>query len=133
MARYAIIKNGIVINLVESEPDFATNNGWIECPTHHNDNITPVNIGDSFIDGNFTPKIVSSEEQWNKIRVLRNSKLNESDINLLSDRWFSMNAETQQAWTIYRQKLRDIPSTYSNPKDVVWPLLPGQTYEDLIL
>jgi hypothetical protein len=30
--RYAIIKNGKVVNTVESEPDFAEKQGWVECP-----------------------------------------------------------------------------------------------------
>jgi hypothetical protein len=29
--KYAVIENGKVINIVISEPDFAANQGWIEC------------------------------------------------------------------------------------------------------
>jgi len=30
--RYAIIKNGIVTNVVLADAEFAAENGWIECP-----------------------------------------------------------------------------------------------------
>ena len=30
--RYAIIKNGLVANVVVADAEFATQNGWIACP-----------------------------------------------------------------------------------------------------
>lgn len=31
--RYAIIENGVVVNVVIAEADYAAEQGWIECPT----------------------------------------------------------------------------------------------------
>ena len=30
--RYAIVKDGKVVNVVEAEPEFALNQNWVECP-----------------------------------------------------------------------------------------------------
>lgn len=32
MSRYAIIENGVVVNIVVSDADFAAQNGWISLP-----------------------------------------------------------------------------------------------------
>jgi hypothetical protein len=31
--RYAIIENGVVINVAEADAEFAVQQGWVECPT----------------------------------------------------------------------------------------------------
>lgn len=56
---------------------------------------------------------------WQSVRDSRNILLNESDYTQVPD--FPGNKE---AWTKYRQLLRDIPQTYNNPEDVVWPEKP---------
>lgn len=30
--RYAIIENGLVVNVVVAEPEYASAQGWVECP-----------------------------------------------------------------------------------------------------
>ena len=30
--RYAIIENGVAVNVVIAEPKYAAENGWVECP-----------------------------------------------------------------------------------------------------
>jgi len=35
-----------------------------------------------------------------------------------------MDQKTKSLWALYRKKLRDIPTTYSNPDEVVWPQKP---------
>ena len=54
----------------------------------------------------------------NALRVNRNQKLIETDWMANND--VSMSLE----WKTYRQQLRDITETYSNPSDVVWPTKP---------
>lgn len=55
------------------------------------------------------------------IKARRNRLLKNCDYTQTLD--FSGDKE---AWAVYRQALRDIPQTYPNPADVVWPTIPGQ-------
>jgi hypothetical protein len=58
---------------------------------------------------------------WSEIRVKRNSLLVSSDYTQMSD--FPGDKTT---WATYRQTLRDIPSTYGNTEDVIFPTAPGE-------
>lgn len=55
---------------------------------------------------------------WAKARAVRNALLAETDYLALSDN--TMSAEM----TTYRQNLRDLPTTYPNIDDIVWPTKP---------
>ena len=59
---------------------------------------------------------------WESIRSLRNMMLAESDWTVLSD--VPMADALKTAWINYRQQLRDITTTFTNPQDVVWPTPP---------
>lgn len=61
-------------------------------------------------------KIIS----WDEIRGVRTMFLVESDYTQLPD----FPEAKKQEWATYRQLLRDIPQTYSNPQDVIWPTKP---------
>jgi len=57
---------------------------------------------------------------WDTIRAKRDQLIRESDWTMISD------ASVDQAqWASYRQILRDLPQTYTNPEDVVWPTMPS--------
>ena len=66
------------------------------------------------------------------LRRERQTKLSATDIYALSDYPFP-DANTKQAWIVYRQALRNITKTYPNPEvdaddkliGVVWPAAPG--------
>ena len=60
-----------------------------------------------------------AEQKWNEIRSKRNGFLSQSDWTQLDD-----SKENKEAWAIYRQELRDIPQTFSNPDSVIWPSKP---------
>ena len=62
---------------------------------------------------------VSDEIKWNFIRLYRNELLTRSDWTQLGDTPFT--AEQKDAWTAYRQTLRDLPQDYGNPNDVNFP------------
>lgn len=62
------------------------------------------------------------EQQWNIIRTRRNQLLKDSDWTQVSD--YSMNIENQEEWASYRQELRDLPKTQTNPFDIEFPLTP---------
>jgi hypothetical protein len=62
-----------------------------------------------------------NETKWQKIRSVRNSLLQASDIYILADRWEKYDANTKKLWSDYRQSLRDLPMSFSNPDEVIWP------------
>lgn len=65
------------------------------------------------------------ETKWDLIRMDRDRLLTESDKEVLSDRWASMDGAAQTAWSDYRQALRDLPQTFAgDPDGVVWPAKP---------
>jgi hypothetical protein len=58
---------------------------------------------------------------WEQIRSRRNNLLSLSDYTQMAD-W----PGDKEAWATYRQALRDLPQTYTNAADVVWPSKPGE-------
>lgn len=64
-------------------------------------------------------KAVDYAETAEQVRKKRNALLDESDKNVLPDR-----DTDKEAWTEYRQKLRDITSQEGFPYDVVFPQMP---------
>ena len=58
-------------------------------------------------------------EQWAEIRASRDIKLMDSDWMANSDVTMS------DAWKTYRQALRDLPASKSDPDDIVWPTKPS--------
>jgi Phage tail assembly chaperone protein len=59
---------------------------------------------------------------WDRIRVERNFKLSQSDWTQLSDA--PLSPEQKQAWAVYRQALREVPSSFATPEEVIWPIVP---------
>ena len=54
-----------------------------------------------------------------RLRSQRNEKLRQSDFSMLPD--YRLSRENEEEWKIYRQSLRDIPSTTEDPENPVWP------------
>lgn len=59
---------------------------------------------------------------WDTTRTHRNQLLAQSDWTQLADA--PLTHEQKNAWTVYRQALRDVPSSFSTPEEVVWPAIP---------
>ena len=57
---------------------------------------------------------------WGAIRQKRNKLLSQSDYTQMPD-W----PGNKTAWAEYRQVLRDITITFSDPNEVVWPKAPN--------
>ena len=64
------------------------------------------------------------EEAVVAVRVQRNHLLRESDIFVLPDRWDTYSVEKKNSWSDYRQALRDLPATVTNPFEINWPIKP---------
>ena len=60
---------------------------------------------------------------WRVVRVNRDDLLRKSDWTAVTDR--ALGETDQTAWAEYRQELRDIPQTYDDADDVVWPDAPA--------
>ena len=57
--------------------------------------------------------------KWQMIRVQRNNKLSATDWRASSDLTLS------DAWKNYRNELRQIPQTQSDPDNITWPTEPS--------
>lgn len=60
------------------------------------------------------------KNKWSMVRNKRNILLRECDWTQLSDA-----PVNNSQWTQYRQLLREIPQTFSDPDSVVWPTKPS--------
>jgi len=64
------------------------------------------------------------KEQWQSLREQRDTKLRESDWRVMvSDRPIS--EEVKAAWVAYRQALRDLPVSITDPAMITWPVPPS--------
>jgi hypothetical protein len=73
-----------------------------------------------WVDEGNTPQSPDQPNNWEVIRQKRDRLIRESDWTM------TPGATVDQAqWTAYRQVLRDLPQTYENAEDVVWPTVPS--------
>lgn len=63
---------------------------------------------------------ISDEWRWERIRIYRDELLKQSDWRMIEDAPWD-----KSAWAQYRQALRDLPSTVSNPSKIVFPTPPN--------
>lgn len=112
--RFAIIENKKVVNIVIADEALDTN--WISSTT--------AKIGDSYTDGVFEAFDPIQDDdvlikQAIEVREKRNVLLSSSDWTQLAD-----SPVDKDAWALYRQALRDIPTQESFPLSVIWPEKP---------
>ena len=69
------------------------------------------------------PNDNKNEIALQSIRAIRNSKLMVCDWTQSRDSPLSQ--EKQDEWVAYRQSLRDLPSTVTDPTNVTWPTPPS--------
>tara|TARA_B100000085_G_scaffold127450_1_gene116030 strand:+ start:586 stop:906 length:321 start_codon:yes stop_codon:yes gene_type:complete len=106
MAKWAIVDNGTVVNVVVADSAEATANGWIAAGV----NAEP---GGTYDGSAFALASVDSSE----MRAIRNRLLDETDWWAVSDRTMT------SAQTNYRQALRDLPANSEWP-NIEWPTKP---------
>ena len=107
--RFAIIENGIVVNVAVSESPLADN--WIASEE--------AEIGLTYANGVFSPVVPDTGLQWAAIRTERNALRAASDWTQLADA-----PVNRFAWADYRQDLRDI-TLHSDPFNIRWPIKPS--------
>lgn len=69
-------------------------------------------------------EIIAAEQEeaiavWDRLRSERNKKLSECDWTQVND-----SPVDKDAWSSYRQALRDLPQNTTDPYNPVWPLAP---------
>ncbi len=62
---------------------------------------------------------IPDEWRWERIRIWRDKLLSDSDVKMVDDAPWD-----KTAWAEYRQKLRDLPTTVSDPNKIVFPKPP---------
>lgn len=119
--KFYIIENNIVTNIALYKEEDAQKLGLKRYPI-----MTELGaVGPDWtylpVENRFLPPPRDILSEWNFVRSVRNAYLQESDMMVMPDRWATYTQDEQNAWTEYRKKLRDIPQTFIDPKDVVWP------------
>lgn len=118
--KYVYLTNSVVTDQAQVDPFTIFNRGYAEQFIEAPDEVTHFW---KLEDGKWiAPAGPSIEEQWNNIRNQRNILLSESD--WIVTKAIETKTDIPEDWSQYRQALRDITTTYSNPKDVVWPSKP---------
>ena len=80
---------------------------------------TPIPMGDN---GLGLIPTVDDTAAWSAIRSDRDVLLSKSDWTQVVDS--PLDSAVISSWATYRQTLRDLPSTYTTPGEVVWPTEP---------
>lgn len=76
-----------------------------------------------FSDGNLAADFDPIPKTWEKIRAERDKLLRDSDWTQMPDA--PLDTETRAAWASYRQALRDLPETTTDPAAIEWPAAPA--------
>lgn len=109
-------------------PDY----GWIPYTLDPDDTDTTINndavmalIGDDFAAYVPPTQAELDAAAAAQVRAERDNRLLEVDAiagNAL--RWAALDADTQAAWSVYRQALLDVPQQSNFPHDITWPTKP---------
>ena len=117
--RHAIIKNGVVENIIIVNPDQAHLFSAIPITDD-----MQIDIG-WIVDGEQFKKPEIPVERLAEIaRQQRDQLLFQSDVVVLPDRWAQMSEEQKLSWSNYRQALRDLPKQENFPSEIMWPDIP---------
>ena len=116
---YCKIIDGVINSFANSDK-VPIGDGMIPLP----EGLTPENVklvdGELVKDPNFEASQIT--QAWTALRTERNARLAACDWTQLQDAHLS--AEKKSAWADYRQALRDLPDTVTDPSQVTWPDFP---------
>lgn len=65
------------------------------------------------------PEQLPAEWVWERLRLRRDQLLAQSDFRMVADAPWDV-----EPWAVYRQALRDLPDTTTDPRLAVWPTTP---------
>ena len=110
----ALVFNNLVVDVQEKEFEVHSSMVWSDAPEG-------CEIGWKVVDGVITaPAAKTNEQHLQNIRALRDGLLRNSD-------WMSLQDSPTMSddWKTYRQALRDLPATTSDPANPTWPTKPS--------
>jgi hypothetical protein len=111
-----VVENVCEVEDINNVPSFLISESQV-LATDHTGSMGDTWNGSSY-DNPSVEDTRTDEEKWIDIRNTRNFLLEQTDFYALSD--VTMTTEMSN----YRQALRDLPSSTSNPDDVVFPTKP---------
>ena len=113
-----VVENIVEVENLDNIPSFIVGEGQVIATDHTG------NIGDTWNGSSYDAPVIedtrTDEEKWEDIRNKRNDLLAETDWTANSD--VTMSDDMR----IYRQQLRDLPSTSTNPDEIVFPTKPTE-------
>ena len=111
-----VVENVCEVEDINNVPTFLVGDGQVLATDHTGE------LGDTWNGSSYDiahrQNILTTEQKWENVRESRNILLAETDFYALSD--VTMTTEMSN----YRQQLRDLPTSTSNPDDVVFPEKP---------
>jgi hypothetical protein len=107
--RYAVLQNNVVANIVVSDEPLGES--WLADPIC---NIGDVWDGEKFVTPGPTEEDV--QNKWAETRKRRDGLLSLCDWTQVADA-----PVDDLQWAVYRQALRDLPQTQTDPFNIVWP------------
>lgn len=122
--KFYVIENNVVKNVALFEEGYAMSLGLKRAPITVDAGLVDLDWTYLPDENTFLPPPRNILAEWLQVRTIRNSLLAESDLYLMPDRWATYTQDEQNAWAVYRKALRDIPQTFIDPKEVVWPNKP---------
>ncbi len=111
-----VVENICEVDDINNVPSFLIGEGQV-LATDHTGKIEDTWNGSSY---DTTVEEETDEQKWINIRETRNLLLSHTDFYALSDSTLTNEMQT------YRQQLRDLPASTSNPNDVVFPTKPQE-------
>lgn len=122
--KFYVIKDNVVVNVAIFKEEDAARFKLKRYPIYTE--FGTVGLDWTYIpqDDVFLPPPRNILAEWGRVRGMRDSLLTESDLYVMPDRWMTYTQDEQNAWAVYRQKLRSITNDFIDPKEVVWPTKP---------
>ena len=112
--RKALIKDGVVVDVVDREFPVHPSLQWADCPDW-------VKYNDRYENGEFSEFVPDLDVMAKLVRSQRDHMLSKSDWTMIAPH---LTTEQKAAWDTYRKALRDIPVQEGFPLKVIWPISP---------
>tara|TARA_B100000614_G_scaffold69127_1_gene61404 strand:- start:94 stop:444 length:351 start_codon:yes stop_codon:yes gene_type:complete len=116
MAKKVLILNNNVVDVADTAFEVHSSLTWMDCSDDS------VNTRWTLVDGVLTPPSNEiTSQDWDKFRSSRNKKLQQSDWTQSRD----VSLSNDNEWKTYRQALRDLPTSTTDPRSPSWPTKPS--------